>query len=81
MKKLKLNSLHKETLQKKEMNSLTGGNYCIYGENSDNHKANESSGKCSCVCSFSDYYGNEGLNVQASRMLQWVFPDGYGGVK
>lgn len=75
MKKLKLNALHKETLLKKEMNSLTGGVFC-YDEGVGNagtvQKANDTAGKCSCYCHGSDYYGSTGLKAEASNNKKLV---------
>lgn len=72
MKKLKLNALHKEVLQKKEMNSLTGGTYCYDFNKPDApvQRANEGQGKCSCICQNIDYYGSDGLNKWASTLLK-----------
>ena len=74
MKKLKLSALHKETLEKKEMNCLTGGEYYCYdslggGTVKFVYKANQESGKCSCICNGNeDYYSTtQGLNTQYLR--------------
>jgi len=43
-----------------------GGTYCYAGPDSENQKANEKEGKCSCDCPELDYYdATWGLNYLA----------------
>lgn len=60
--KLKLSDLNKSNIEKREMSRLYGGNFCAYGD--ENSQANDTAGKCSCLCDTKDYY--DGLNSTGS---------------
>lgn len=61
---IKLGNMNHESLEKYEMDFLTGGYYCSGGI--DNFKANNYSGLCSCFCggAYGDY--SSGLSGDAA---------------
>lgn len=58
VKLLKLGKVNQESLRKREMDFLVGGNYCNDGYT--NQIANYNAGKCSCFCG--NGWGNSSSN-------------------
>ena len=64
--KLKLSQINKDSVESRQMSQIMGGTFCYYGPGSDNQKANDNEGKCSCECMGINYYSSDGLNLEAS---------------
>ena len=61
---LKLSQLSKNSMSYGQQSRLIGGNYCAWGE--ENQVANDTQGKCSCLCDGYDYYNTlDGISVMA----------------
>ena len=68
--KLKLGQLNKDSMVERQMAQLMGGNFCYWSL--DNQVANDTQGKCSCLCNNCDYYDSSaGLQCEASSLLDW----------
>ncbi|MBE6286741.1 MAG: rSAM-modified peptide [Mediterranea massiliensis] len=66
--------MSKENLKKREMDFLMGGNFCANG--TENQKANNYSGKCSCFCGgdWGDYYDSLDFDAIDTKSSGTIVP-------